>query len=585
MKRTLTIAATILRRYPGQSALSVVLLLLAGLLEGVSIMLIVPLLATMTKEAENPSFLEKAFQNLAETANVEPTLGKMLLLLIVAVTFTATIKFVGGVQVAWVSERIARSMRFDIVKAILRSRWRHCSQVPPGRLNAALGQESNSAATSYSVIGKMIAAGWQALVGLCIASMISLPVTISGFVFGGVVALSLSTFISRTRKEAQRRKDAVEELSTRVVEIMGSLKAIKAMGDEQRFVGLLEEQSETIQQSTKLMAVYQRAVTNMPEPIAAVAMAAILYVYIGAMSGSLETALALAVLFSRSATAIRTLQNAYQSLARKEPSYNFVQQIICDAEDQRENLGGKSDPTLERSIRLDDATIVYEGNETPAMGQVSMTLPNTGLVAITGPSGAGKSTMINAIAGLEQLSCGTILIDDRPLGELSLTAWRRNTGYVPQEIFLFPDSVRLNVTLGKQEITEEEITEALVAADALRFVENLPRKLDSTLGQGGSKLSGGQRQRIAIARALVRKPSLLILDEPTAALDAAAEADVCNTLRKLAYTMLVLVISHRQKLNGMADIVIDMENGGIKSFTDRGRDGRQSEKQVPANVT
>src|SRR5690606_21587447 len=152
--------------------------------------------------------------------------------------------------------------------------------------------------------------------------------------------------------------------------------------------------------------------------------------------------------------------------------------------------------------------------------------PKGKLTTLIGPSGAGKTTLSDVLLGLVRPRSGQILVDGVPLEELNLEQWRELVGYVPQELFLFHDTVMNNVTLGDPHITPEEVREALEAAGAWSFVEQLPQGMDTVVGERGTLLSGGQRQRISIARALVRKPKLLLLDEVTSALDPATEAEI-----------------------------------------------------------
>jgi ATP-binding cassette subfamily C protein len=165
------------------------------------------------------------------------------------------------------------------------------------------------------------------------------------------------------------------------------------------------------------------------------------------------------------------------------------------------------------------------------------------------------------IVGLHRPSRGCVLIDDVPLDEIDLRAWRQRIGYVPQEMFLFHDTVYHNVALGDPSIDRSAVREALEAAGAWDFVAQLPGMLDAVLGERGSKLSGGQRQRIAIARALVHRPRLLVLDEVTTALDPDTEAGICATLRALRGRVTVLTISHQPAMVEAADLVYRLDGG------------------------
>jgi ATP-binding cassette subfamily C protein len=181
-----------------------------------------------------------------------------------------------------------------------------------------------------------------------------------------------------------------------------------------------------------------------------------------------------------------------------------------------------------------------------------------------GPSGAGKTTIADIILGLYAPDRGRVLIDDVPLAEIDLSSWRRLIGYVPQDLVLFHDTIQANVALGDPQIGEAEVRRALQMAGAWEFIAALPDGLRTHVGQSGAKLSGGERQRIALARALVCRPKLLVLDEVTSALDPRTEQQICANVRSLAGEVTVLAITHRPALLDIADRCYRVEAGRVE---------------------
>ena len=178
-----------------------------------------------------------------------------------------------------------------------------------------------------------------------------------------------------------------------------------------------------------------------------------------------------------------------------------------------------------------------------------------------GTSGIGKTTLTDLITGLVWPSSGRVCVDGVPLAELDLGAWRRQVGYVPQDLPMLHDTVRRNVTLGDASLDDAAVEAALRLAGAWEFVRALPGGLDASVGERGALVSGGQRQRISIARALVHQPRLLIFDEATAALDAESEAAVWQTIASLRGRTTVVAISHHPGLAGVADLVYRLADG------------------------
>ncbi|MEE9606962.1 MAG: ATP-binding cassette domain-containing protein, partial [Myxococcota bacterium] len=179
-------------------------------------------------------------------------------------------------------------------------------------------------------------------------------------------------------------------------------------------------------------------------------------------------------------------------------------------------------------------------------------------------SGSGKTTIADLISGLVQPDTGGVFVDGVPLDEIDLRLWRSTIGYVPQEMFLFHDTVLMNVTLGDPSQRPEDVELALRRAEAWEFVSKLPQGLDTVVGERGALLSGGQRQRLAIARALAHRPRLLILDEVTTSLDPESERAVCDALAKLHGNVTILAVSHQPALASMADRIYRIQDGGAE---------------------
>ena len=196
---------------------------------------------------------------------------------------------------------------------------------------------------------------------------------------------------------------------------------------------------------------------------------------------------------------------------------------------------------------------------------VGLFVPAGELTTLIGGSGAGKTSLADLVIGLVAPVSGEIRIDGVNLNDIDLRAWRRMVGYVPQEMFLLHESVYTNIALGDEDISREQVWHALERVGARAFVEALPQQLDAPVGERGLLLSGGQRQRIAIARAIVRSPQLLILDEATASLDPLTEAAVVRTVAELRGEMTILAITHQQAFADRADHLYRLHDGIVSN--------------------
>ena len=273
------------------------------------------------------------------------------------------------------------------------------------------------------------------------------------------------------------------------------------------------------------------------------------------------TVLVLVAVLGRMLRQFSKVQREYQKMVIGEGAFRSLRDTIDQALEAGETPGAGRHPSLENGIRVVDVHFSYSGHA--VLDGLTVKIPAGSLTTLTGPSGAGKTTLIDLITGLLKPRSGTILIDNIPMPELDMKAWRNMIGYVPQETQLLHKSILHNVTLGNPELGYADAERALKDAGAWEFVTTMPEGMESIVGERGLKLSGGQRQRILIARALVNQPRLLILDEPTSALDPASEAAILETIGKLRGKLTLLAISHQTALVDAADFIYRLENGRI----------------------
>ena len=218
---------------------------------------------------------------------------------------------------------------------------------------------------------------------------------------------------------------------------------------------------------------------------------------------------------------------------------------------------------LSSEIELKNISFSYRDSKTVLEG-IDMIIPAGSCVGLIGESGAGKSTLLDLLLGLNQPSSGEILIDGKRLDE-NLRSWQKGIGYVPQDVFLTDDTLKRNIAFGLEEedIDNEKIASAIKLAKLDTFVEGLPEKENTTVGERGVRISGGQKQRIGIARALYENPSVLVLDEATSSLDSSTEIEVMSSIRELIGTKTIIIVAHRISTMADSDFLYKIEKGKI----------------------
>jgi subfamily B ATP-binding cassette protein MsbA len=219
-------------------------------------------------------------------------------------------------------------------------------------------------------------------------------------------------------------------------------------------------------------------------------------------------------------------------------------------------------PEMQGHVRFENVSFRYSPDSPDVLKGVSFEVRPGEVVALVGKSGSGKSTLVDLIPRFYDPTGGRITIDGVDLRDIKLDSLRRQIGIVPQETWLFAGTLRDNIAYGNREATEEEVRTAAYAANAA-FIESMPEKLDTIVGERGIRLSGGEKQRIAIARAILMNPRLLILDEATSSLDASSEALVQEALDELMKGRTTIVIAHRLSTIINADRILAMQDGRI----------------------
>jgi ATP-binding cassette subfamily C protein len=380
-----------------------------------------------------------------------------------------------------------------------------------------------------------------------------------------VLTLLVRRFFRQSREAGQAQTTAGKNLSSRLVDVLQGIKPIKAMGREGLVWPLLEHETEALNLAKRSEVSAAETVKAFQEPTLTLFLAVGLFLVLEVAGQPLTSTVLMAFIFYRLVAHINTLQMRYQLVLAGESAFFSFQDEWEAASAQREGSGGpRAFQAISEGIRLENLSFGYD--QTPVLDGVNAFIPAGSFVAVHGESGSGKTTLADLIVGLHRPDQGRILVDGTPLEEFDLTTWRRAIGYVPQEMLLFTESIFLNVTLGDPSFSHADAEEALRLAGAWEFVKEKPGGLDHPMGHSGALLSGGQRQRIALARALVGKPSLLILDEVTTALDPATELEICDTLQGLPGGVTILSISHQTAMREAADLVFTMRNGRLETL-------------------
>ena len=565
----LSMLADFLTTKPWRMVVMMAYLLVAGLAEGMSFVTLLPVFGIATGQgiSEN-SRLGHAVNGLFGTLGIKPELWLLLAIVVVGVAVKALLTLLAQRNVGYAASDFVTELRIALIQNLMTARWSHFVTQPSGRLANAVSIEASQAGAAYNALASLLANGIQVVVFSGLALLASWQVTVVGLMAGVAMIVLLQHLVGLARAAGAQQVRFMSALVARLADGLQLIKPLKAMGLERRLRPLLEAEAHEINMSQRKMMFSTAALSVFQEPIFTLFLAVGVFVALTYTAFSLPDLLFMAILFQRIVVRTGSLQVQYQKLAGMESFYWAMRTAIDLAAAAREPAQeGGQQPRLERAIRLEKVGFSYDG--TPVLQDVTLEIPARSLTALVGPSGAGKTTLADLVIGLIEPNLGTITIDGVPLRVLDRQAWRHIVGYVPQESVLLHDTIAANVSFGDPAVSRTDTEAALRAAGAFDFVMAMPEGIDTVVGERGARLSGGQRQRIAIARALAHKPSLLILDEPTTALDPETERGMCRTIRDLSRNITVLAISHQSAIVEAADIVYRLNVGRIETLKTR----------------
>jgi ATP-binding cassette subfamily C protein len=549
-------------RYPLASTLVIGSLLIANILEGLGILTLLPLLSLVVGQDAGTSHFATMFKDMLVSVGLQPSLLVLLCIMVATILLKSVLTWIGMKYVGHVMARVQTDLRLDFINSMLAARWAYFVSQPTGRLANAVGGEPERAATAMFYGVNLLVLIIQGAVYIGAAMLVSVPVAMGALITGFFMISVLSRYVRVARAAGEGQTQFLSSLMGRFVDALQGIKPIKSMALEKRFLPLLEHEAQGLNRALEQQVAATSAVRSLQEPVATIVMAVGLYVILTTGIAPITEVMVLALLFWRASQTVGGFQKVGQSMVMGESALWSLLNTIKLARSEVEQTSGDPPPNLQNAITLENIDFSYGNRD--VLQNISLSIPANKITAIVGPSGSGKTTIADLIIGLHRPIAGEIQVDGISLRNIDLHAWREKIGYVPQETTLFAESIFVNVTLGDPALTRSDAEAALRAAGLAEFIAQLPEGIDTPAGERGLQLSGGQRQRIAMARALVRKPRLLVLDEATTALDPQTEAAICQTLRELSQEVTILAISHQTAIVNAAHHVYQLDSGHLR---------------------
>jgi ATP-binding cassette subfamily C protein len=516
-------------------------------------------------QAKGSKFVDELIDLIGKTG-LPQGIVPILLFYIIIVSLNSWLSSYQSVNNAKIQQSFVRYLKDKLYTSIGHSQWQFVSQMKLSDIAHVITSEVQQSGQVIFQILRLSSTVITILVYVVVAFMLSIQMA-----FLSLIGALLLLIIGRKKNRGaynigKASQKSMKKVFQIVIEHLSGMKVAKSFAEEDRYIAEFIHYSEDVEKR-KIDYARLSARTSLVFSIGTVVLLSVyVYVAIEVVGMPATTLLVLIYIFSRLLPKVSTLQTAYQSILQALPAFTSVNELQNQCNVYREEIIRNQDKILKIGGTVEIQKVTFGYSQKLLFEDISLSIPKNSIVCFTGKSGSGKTTLADIILGLLKPLSGQVLIDGKVLNEDILFAWRKSIGYVTQESFLFNDTIRNNLLWTNQNATEAEILEALIQSSAHEMVEKFELGLETVVGDRGAKLSGGERQRLALARALVRKPTMLILDEATNALDPANENKIIEALVRLKGKTTILMITHKPEMLTIADHVFSMEKGRISQI-------------------
>ena len=555
----------------GGTKLTGVLVLQALLtsINGVGLLLILPLLGLLgIGPGGTSSGVWEWLRAALDAVGLPLTIESGLALFVLVVSLHAILNWRRTTWQVEVEQRFQASLRDRLYETLARTTLSCLQRLRTSEFVQSTQSEIRRSQQAADTLLQLFAQGLSVAAYFVVALVLSVEMTLAAAICGLVGALVMIPLVGKTHSLSLQEMRIRNSMLNNLVEHIQGLRVARSLGLTEHFVG--EYRALSHRASHINVAITRLSAKSLVifELIAVVLLAALVYTAVTVLRVESARFLVLLLIFVRMFPAAGKFHQQTQLFVSLLPSFGHYRDLLKELTGHEEQtLPSEDAPHLQmrESLELRNVGFRYQPDDGAVLKNVSVTMMKGTMTALAGHSGAGKSTLVDIATGLLPPDSGELYLDGRVLTARERILWRRETAIVAQESFLFNDTVRGNLLCVNRGATEQELWTALDAVNCRSFVASRRNGLDSSVGERGGLLSGGERQRISIARALLRRPQLLVLDEPTNNLDEESVGALLDILDALKRHATLLVVSHDPRILQRADRIVHVEGGTVVS--------------------
>lgn len=544
------------------------LTVISMLTESLGLFVLIPLLDTLTLSGSG-SGLSEELLGIWKSLGVQSSLSGVLSIFLGLMVVRTLVRLGKDWASVKLTTTIIDDLRNDALTALLQAEWRWLS-------SQKRGDQTNLILTEVQRVGVGINASLSLMVAVAtILAYWSVAIVIepifTAFLtgVGAILVAALSGQRSKAMLLGIEQSNVNRAIHENALESFGALKIVKILGREREHIAAFNQAIVKFRYNQLIFA-FRSGVSREVFQLAG-AMFMVGYVFLGVSFWQVPVSKLIVLVFisARLVPMLASLQQFLHYILNSLPSLKEVQSAIRNAREVAEPLQISSPALIafEKLIELQNVSVRFPIQAMPALSDISVKLAAGSTTVITGPSGSGKSTLADILMGLLVPDQGRMLIDGAELSGVARISWRRSVSYIPQDVVLYNGTIRENIMRGHPNCSDVDIVAALKAASA-DFVHSLPSGLNTQIGDGAQGLSGGEKQRIALARGLLRNPSLLVLDEVTSALDFANEAHIVDSVKTMSGSMAVVILGHSTGFLKIADQIMHLSSGRLSPSKD-----------------